>query len=115
VKDQTEIEGMGPNPARYRRLAEPFSSSAAAHDAMNAFFAAVGKVREEHEIPDVVMGVRVGYISEDGEFLEFAASLNLGDSSKAEAIAAFTFGQMSHARETAVAEALQMARRGRRP
>lgn len=104
------LDGVEMNPNRYRELSEPFETREQAMEAVNAFAAAVKAARIEHRIPDVVVSFTWEYLDEEGEPLESGATLNFGNSLKAESIAAFALGKMQALREEMVARALKLAR-----
>ncbi len=72
---------MGDNkyndPALYRRMSEPFPDSETANDAVQAFFAGVEKLREQHRISDVLVLAEIGVMT-DGTETRGAAQLFRG-------------------------------------
>lgn len=79
------------DPEKYRRLSAPRSPDET-NAAINAFFEELGALREKHGLPDVIaiVGVSIQYDSGVGDAV---TSCQYGDSTKAEGLIAWAFGQ----------------------
>jgi len=67
---------FNPNPERYKIASEPHESADAAEAALDAFFTALGELREKHHVPEVVI-VAAAY---HGDRMPVAKSAAFGDS-----------------------------------
>lgn len=60
MSEPVEIDGViVSDPAHYRKLCEPFASTEAAGEAVDAFFKEVRALRDKHKIPDVYVMLEV--------------------------------------------------------
>lgn len=92
-----------PDPARYERMNQPHEHQAACADAVDAFFRAVETAREVHKIANVLVVIHTPFLESEGEVTDAATSLFLGDSLKAERMAAWALGQESARRQEQIA------------
>lgn len=95
------------NPARYRRLSEPFDDNEEANTAIMSFFDGVKKLREEHGIADVflVVEVQIGQDARHGD-----ASLYLGDVAHKMPMLARAYGCARAEHEEAMAKNIKAGR-----
>lgn len=99
------------NPARYRRMSEPFDSREQANQAITEFFADVEAAREKHRISDVVVLVEVGMVVGDVE-TRASAQLALGSRAYELPMLARAFGAAQARHQNDLALILAQARGG---
>lgn len=80
------------NSALYRQMSEPFENPDLANEAVESFFKALSAAREQFHIADVlcVVAINVCYESGEGEGITY---MQIGDTSKTQALAAYAYGQ----------------------
>jgi hypothetical protein len=97
---------MPVNPKLYRELSDPFESAKEAQAAWNAFFEDLGEIRKKHGFQNIHVIALDSYIT-DGEEGAFMINAHYGDSSQAEAMAAYAFGVEKAQREEVLAKLLK--------
>lgn len=98
------------NPGLYRKMSEPFSGADEANAAVKAFFDDVEAAREKHRIADVVVGVNIKVIYNDGEEGIGGSMMNLGDIMQAQLIAAMLLGQYQAECRQMIAKAINRSK-----
>lgn len=68
----------GADPEKYKRLSEPFESEEQATLVSNAFLVAVGKLREQYKIPDLIISFRAT-LKKDDSVYAFHSSAGWGN------------------------------------
>lgn len=108
---------MGPNPKLYRSLCEPFASNNELNESLGEFFKDVEAARERHKLRDVTIIVNASYLSAEGDESEGMAHLYLGDSRRAEGMAAWALGREQAIRQDTIGGILKgpIEDRRRRP
>ncbi len=94
------------NPARYRELSVPFTTTDEANESLQKFFNAVEAARVEFKIPDAYVVAQVSIVYPAGEGSGFATA-NFGNSLAAESLAAYAYGRERRKREEAMAKMLR--------
>jgi len=72
------------DPALYRKLSEPFASSAEAIKAIELMERELRTIREEYKIPNFAVAFSLSYFNESGTEVEVSGSITCGDETKAE-------------------------------
>lgn len=86
------------DPKRYAKCSEPFADTDTANAALEAFFDAVGRAREEHLIADVEVIVKDS--TGEGEATgAFMSSAHFGSQLERESMLAYAFGQAQKDRQ----------------
>jgi hypothetical protein len=91
---------------RYVKLMQPISRDEGNRN-IDAFFDAVGKLREKYHIPECLMVIKVNIEYADGQVGEAITSAQYGSSYEAEAMAAYALG---NARAQVTAQVNKLAR-----
>jgi hypothetical protein len=94
------------NPARYRKLSEPFESFSKANEALDEFYEGVEALREKCKLPDIHIIVRVNATTEGGEEADAFSTAHSGDSMLAESMVAYALGRLQRQRQEAIGELL---------
>ena len=102
---------MSNNPARYRRMCEPHESLDAANAAVQKFWEAVEKAREEYRIADVTVLAEVVYGEDEARA---QADLHLGSSLQRLPMIARAYGQVREAYDQMVTRIVEGARKEER-
>ena len=97
------------NPKLFREMSEPFNGAEEANVAVQAFCDDVKAAREKHRIANVVVGLSVNVIYENGEEGIGGSSMNMGDLMQAQLIAATLLGQYQAECRQAVTTAISRA------
>ena len=88
---QEEKSKFTPNQDRYAIASRPHACESDAGDALNAFFTEVSKLREKHQVPEVVI-VAVAYHINADEKEPVTHSAAFGDKRLSAALAAAAYG-----------------------
>jgi len=94
------------NIKRYTRLVQPVTREQG-NASIQAFFEALGALREKHHIPECLCVLKVNVEYADGEVGEAITSMHYGSQYEAEAMAAYALG---NARAQVTAEVNKLAR-----
>lgn len=94
------------NPARYRKLSEPFPDFGKANEALNAFYTELEALREKHKMPDVYVITRVNAMDDDGEEGNAFSTAHFGDSLLAEGMVAYALGRLQKQRQDIIGNLL---------
>ena len=90
-------------PSTYRKMSEPFPNVGEVNEANKAFFKDLYDLRNKHHIRDIHVVVSGSYLSADNtEELDYVLNLHIGDSMKAEAMAAWALGKVQADRQEMV-------------
>lgn len=95
-----------PNPARYRKAAEPHASPEAASEAVEAFFDEVAELRVKYKIRDLLMVYGLCFTERDGSKTTSLGVSGFGNQTLWESMAAFAYGREKAARETRIRQLL---------
>lgn len=79
---------------KYHRLSQPFESAAKAEAALDAFFEDLYEIREKHNLPDLMVVVRIP-LPEGDSF----TTVNVGNELYGEMMAAFAMGRETSKRQ----------------
>lgn len=96
-----------PDPENYRKMSEPHTSQDAANKALQAFFDAVEKLRNEHHIQDVHVIAKTNAINKDGREQAGILSAHFGHMLEAAPMCAWSLGQAQAEYQQIVGEYLK--------
>lgn len=102
---------MPNDPSNYRKIREPFATSAEADAAVDAFQAGLKKLRDECRIAEVFCIVEAPYLTDDGSETSAMARLHHGDQLKAVILASYGYGIETAAHDSLVEKVLATARK----
>jgi len=92
MSDEKQETMFGPNEARHRRCSQPHANADAANVALEAFYTAVGKAREEHGIANVYVLCETSILNDEGDEFPAASTAGFGDSVRFERMCARGLG-----------------------
>lgn len=104
---QEELPQVEIDPARYRKLSEPYASKEAGQAAIVAFFKDLGEIRVKHKIPDLYLVIRATVLTEDQEEGTVTTSIHFGNELEAEGMLAWALGRVQSERQDRTAKMLR--------
>lgn len=102
---------MPSDPANFRKMSEPFATSADADKAVDAFQAGLKKLRDECRIAEVFCIIEVPYLLPDGGEASAMARLHHGYQLKAPVLAAYGYGIETASHDAMIARLISQARK----